>query len=231
MSRAWVIGSGSSLKDTPLHLLKDETTYAMNRIHLMYDDTDWRPSYFYMADHNANLPTGYWKEYVRQHRDTPKYLWKEFRDGSREVGEGIGEVPNTTWIDRCKKHHFYMADNYMRRAQSWHLPDLCTAFNSVGAVMQLAVKNGASVIYLLGCDLYTDKREENHFVPDYTKGWNRDVEEYNKRLVYMHKVAKRSSPIPIYNATIGGQLEVHKRVNVLEVLGEEKMLPDNRSRE
>jgi len=37
-------------------------------------------------------------------------------------------------------------------------------------------------------------------------------------MVQVHTVAKRSSPVPIYNATIGGNLEVYPRVNMLDVL-------------
>jgi hypothetical protein len=37
----------------------------------------------------------------------------------------------------------------------------------------------------------------------------------------VHTVARRSSPAPIYNATIGGMLEVHPRVDFFEVLEKE----------
>lgn len=222
MSRAWVIGSGSSLKETPLHLLENEKTYAMNRIHLLYDETTWRPSHFFMVDFNQQNPEGYWHECIKAHWDTPKTLWRGFRDGHYDfpaLGEGIGEVPNTTWIDRCKRHHYYQGDNIPRRAQSWHLPELCTAFSGLSTMLQIAVLDGADEIYLLGCGNYVPDYFKNHFIPRYTDDERDRSEEDNTNMNWLHKVAKISSPAKIYNATIGGHLEVHERVDMLEVLG------------
>lgn len=197
--RHWLIGNGSSLNHTPLELLKGEISWGMNRIHLHYRTTLWRPTYYFMCDWNQQKPRNYWRECVNAHRDTPKWLWEGFRNGSRKFPdlEGMGEVPNTTWIDRCEKHHYYAGDNYMKRVESWHLPELCTAFSGIGAVMQLAYLNGATEIYLLGCDLYA---------------------EDNTNMTQVHRVAARSCPVPIYNCTVGGRLEVYERKNIQDVL-------------
>lgn len=183
--RHWVIANGKSLLDTPLHLLKDEITWGMNRIHLLYDKTDWRPSRYLMVDYQKKEDY----ECIKPHWNTKKYLWDGFREGNPYFFDPIGEVPNTTWIPRCKKHHYYMADNW-KAAQSWHLPEICTAFSGIGAVIQLAVQEGATEIYIVGAD------EPAH----------------------VHQVAKRSSPVPIYNCTVGGALEVYERKNLLDVL-------------
>lgn len=220
--RHWIIANGSSLLDTPLHLLKNEVTWGMNRIHLHYKHTTWRPTYYLMVDYNQQNPKNYWKECIRAHWNTKKYLWDSFRDGSKLFPdlEPIGEVPNTTWLPRCRKHHYYMADNW-KRAESWHLPDICTAFSGIGAMMQLAVQNGATELYIVGADLYEPDYRKNFFTPDYTSDPRpRDVLD-NNNMIQVHKVAKRSSPIPIYNATVGGALEVHPRVNLYEVLEKE----------
>jgi hypothetical protein len=44
----------------------------------------------------------------------------------------------------------------------------------------------------------------------------------NENMNQAHMVARRSSPVPIYNATLGGKLEVHPRVDFFEVLNGEK---------
>lgn len=96
-------------------------------------------------------------------------------------------------LPKCK-HHYYASDNYMKRADSWHFPEICTS-NAIGVLLQLAVQDGATEIYLVG-----------------------DIEEH------AYRVAKRSCPIPIYNATIGGSLEVHKRVDFYEILKKDQSL-------
>jgi hypothetical protein len=224
--RAWIVGNGKSLLNTPLELLRGETTYAMNRIHLIYDKTKWRPSYYLMVDFNQqNIPIDYWKECIRAHWFTPKYLWEGFRNGDRmfpDLGDGIGDVPNTTWIPRCKKHHYYMATNGPKRAESWHFPQICTAFSGIGALMQMAVLNGADELYVVGADLYLPDYRENFFTESYTDDLRPRDELDNTNMNQVHAVAKRSSPVPIYNCTIGGMLEVYERKNIYEVLGKEK---------
>ena len=217
--RHWIIANGKSLNVTPLHLLKGEITWGMNRIHKHYSNTTWRPTYYLMVDYNQQNPHNYWKECIKAHWNTPKFLWDGFRDGSKMFPdlEPIGEVPATTWLPRCKKHHYYMATNW-KRAESWHFPDICTAFSGIGAMMQLAVQHGATELYIVGADLYLPDYQENFFTPDYTSDQRPRDELDNTNMIQVHQVARRSSPVPIYNATIGGMLEVHPRVNFEDVL-------------
>lgn len=49
-NRAVVIGNGPSLKISDLDRLKDEITFASNRIYLAFEDTEWRPTYYTMCD-------------------------------------------------------------------------------------------------------------------------------------------------------------------------------------
>jgi hypothetical protein len=222
--RHWIVANGSSLNDTPLELLKGEITWGINRIHLLYGKTSWRPTYYAFVDFNQqNIPIDYWKDCIRAHWNTPKWLWDGFRNGDKmfpDLGNGIGEVPNTTWIPRCKKHHYYMATNW-KRAESWHLPTLSTAFSVIGTAIQLAVLNGATEIYIVGADLYVPDYHKNFFTENYTDDQRPRDEHDNNNMIQVHKVAKRSSPVPIYNATIGGKLEVYERVNFFDVLEKE----------
>ncbi len=223
--RHWIIANGASLNQTPLELLKDEVTWGMNRIHLHYPNTAWRPSYFLMVDWNQQNPKDYWKECIKAHWDTPKYLWEGFRDGNKLFPDldPIGEIdiPRTTWIPRCQKHHYYMADN-VKCAQSWHLPQICTAFSGIGAMMQLAVQNGATELYIVGADLYVPDYRQNFFTADYTDDQRPRDKMDNENMNQVHRVAKRSSPAPIYNATLGGMLEVYERKDFFEVLKEKE---------
>lgn len=48
--RAVVVGNGPSLKISDLDRLKDEITFASNRIFLAFGETEWRPTYYTMCD-------------------------------------------------------------------------------------------------------------------------------------------------------------------------------------
>ena len=43
--RAFIVANGPSLRTEDLDRLKSEVTFASNKIHLAYDETDWRPIY------------------------------------------------------------------------------------------------------------------------------------------------------------------------------------------
>lgn len=48
--RAVIVGNGPSLKIDDLGRLKNEITFAANRIFLAFGETDWRPTYYTMCD-------------------------------------------------------------------------------------------------------------------------------------------------------------------------------------
>ena len=48
--RCFVIGNGPSLTAEDLNLLKGEVTFASNRIYKMFEQTDWRPTYYAVFD-------------------------------------------------------------------------------------------------------------------------------------------------------------------------------------
>jgi len=162
-----------------------------------------------MVDYNDRDGEGYVHDAIRAHRDTPKYLWEGFRDI-------VGEPPNTKWLERCANHHYYAWDNHHKRAQSWHLPTICTAIGGLSTMMQISVLMGYSEIYLVGADLnYTLEPDKDHFDPQYTNSFNLDEEE---KQLYMHGLIARSCPVPIINCTRGGALEKYPRKSLEEVL-------------
>ena len=48
--RAVIIGNGPSLSVSDLDQLKNEITFASNKIYLAFDETDWRPTYLTVTD-------------------------------------------------------------------------------------------------------------------------------------------------------------------------------------
>jgi len=228
MSRFFVVGNGPSLLDTPLDKLIGENSVGLNRIHLMYDKTDWRPTYYVKTDHNPHLVNMWAEETMLQINLGIKcYLWEAFRDGLPEdhcnnetLPVGIGDFPNVTWIPRCKHHGIpSYSSPHNGRALKWHLPEICSAYSGIGPAIQVAVLNGATEIYLLGCDLgYGREKGLDHCSPEYSLD-SRILGEFDtSEVTEAHILAKNSSPVPIYNATVGGDLEIHPRVDINEVL-------------
>ena len=119
-----------------------------------------------------------------------------------------------TWIGACTHY----LDHYDQDTCpiTWHLPNYCSFGSSVNVAIQIAVERGFGPIYLVGCDLGYKDGEPSHYTPDYEKGYEkmlRPARYANMDTLMAHIIAKRSSPVPIYNATKGGVLEVYERVN------------------
>lgn len=208
MPRIFIVGNGASLNETPLYLLSErgEHSFGMNKIHLIYPTTIWRPTHYFLMDLAPYDDA--WMEYAARNEQAKRFLWD---------GWNIGEDAN--YVHQCKKHHFYASDNLDKRVTSWHLPEICTAFNSIYTMMQLSVMMGYDEIFLLGCDLWGNG--ENHFTPDYAR--SEDIERRNRDALYLHQVSKQSCPVPIVNCTVGGSLEVYPRRTLESVLNDNQL--------
>lgn len=226
MSRIFLIGSGPSLRNTPLNDLAQEHTMVMNKFGRIAAElgVHIKPTYYFKQDHNTIDLTH--KEEIQWGLDNCShlFLWERFRDGYKPnhpnydiMPSGVGDIPRTTWFPKCPDAA-YQWDNY-RRTQSWHLPTLCTAFGGMSTMIQIAVTLGYSEIYLLGCDLgYTPDVNQNHAINDYTKDRRDKSAMDNGNMLALHEMAARCSPIPIYNATVGGHLEVYPRADIHQIL-------------
>jgi hypothetical protein len=232
LSRLFIIGSGPSLRQTPVNDLAGEDLFVMNKWNRIARELDFRvkPKYYLKIDYNSYDHLS-WKEEIDWAKNNCEklFLWEQFRTGYKighanyeHMPDGVGNLDgvNVQWINKCK-HTTYHWDNW-RRANSWHLPALCTAFGGMSAMIQIAAME-YDEIYLLGCDLgYTPDRTQNHAIPDYTLDESNKVVMDNGNMQALHEMARRCSPVPIYNATVGGFLETYPRVNIFELLEERR---------
>ena len=226
MSRIWLVGSGPSLRNTPMDLLAGENVFVMNKYGFVSDRYGWtlNPTHYLKIDHNSIDQTQIAEIRWAKARGCKLYLWEMFRAGYPQshslhyiLPEGVGDIPGVTWIKKCPDSA-YQWNNY-KATQSWHLPDPCTAFGGMSTMIQIAVMEGFSEIYLLGCDLgYTPVMSRNHAIPDCTRDLRDKSVMDNGNMLALHEMAKRCSPVPIFNATLGGSLEVYPRVDLYEVL-------------
>lgn len=216
-NRCFIVGNGPSLRDTNLDLLIGEHTFATNRINLHYENTDWRPTYYVRAEGFELIkepPADIWLDDLLVHledRNIEVYANPYYNKHLQRMGiDGSKIIP----INACAHYttHFHNHDcPYM-----WHLPILCSYGSSLNVAIQIAVTKGYGEIYLVGCDLgYTDGGD-NHMSAYYEKGYERYLRSAryaNTDTMNAHIIASRSTPVPIYNATVGGCLEVYERVS------------------
>jgi hypothetical protein len=217
--RAFLIGNGPSLNHTPLDRLCNEYTFAMNRIALLYQRLRWRPTFFVCTTTNIARPT--WREDIHTtlRAGMPAFIWDKLAEHVQGFenthmincthGEHIvPQAPDEWWSDDCEQR-------------------VCKFGTSMLVALQLAVYMGFSPIYLLGCDLGfkpdpTQRKDApadeprvdpNHFHPEYgTPGCSADQLNMNMRAA--HELANRAAQrlgVQIYNATIGGELDVYPR--------------------
>lgn len=229
MKRIFLLGSGPSLVDTPMELLKNEDIMVMNKFGRINDYHGWgmKPKYYFKIDHNTVDRTQVEEITWGLENCEHLFLWEMFKTGYPEkhpnfetLSEGVGDIPKTTWIEKCPlKCRQYYWDNHAKTTE-WHLPELCTAFGGMSTMIQIAADRlEYDEIYVVGCDLgYTPHQELNHAIPNYTTDKRDKSEIDNGNMLHLHNMAKKCSPVPIFNATVGGELEVYPRVDILKLL-------------
>jgi hypothetical protein len=200
--RAFIVGNGPSLQDTNLDLIRGETSFAVNRIHLHYEQTSWRPTHYVRAE-NADLKSAArYHDEVRLHLDMGCEVW-----ANKWFTLGTDMTNKVHTIVSCWHYtnHYYDAE----APHVWHLPKLCLFGSSVNVAIQIAAMKGYKPLYLLGCDLNYRDGAPSHMHPDYERGIEdelRPARFANLDTLAAHMVAARSSPSKIYNCTPKGLL-------------------------
>ena len=230
MTRAFIIGGGNSLARTPLDLLVDEVTFGMNMVHLIYSQTRWRPTYYCFFEAIGEGRPGHpyseqWIRYViKEHlkkgeRCFIRQLYQEMIENHRKK---YVRYANAQYVDTSLCQHVGANIQSDHRPTEWHLPTLCHYAGTLHIATQIAFMMGYDPIYLVACDLgiipVTDEMTDdpNHFHPDYWTWDDHDPIYRDATLRDMHAIARReieSKGRHIYNATIGGALEVYERVD------------------
>jgi hypothetical protein len=237
--RCWIIGGGKSIEHTPMDLLRNEYTIAMNKIHLAYDWFEWRPSlYVFIEAHGIGdprlmelgeeaPPVNEWEDYVvNHHLDAGERVLlasKMYERLTRHHNRKNWNVHIEDTTFGCEHHG---SDIRTRTPSEWHLPYYCKFGGTLGWTIQWAFTHGFDPIYLVGCDLGYRRldnltEDPNHFHPEYWTWDDNDLAFRDDTLIHMHSIAKEEIERrggSIYNATVGGILEVYDRVDIKEVL-------------
>ncbi|MDR6121903.1 hypothetical protein QFZ87_001500 [Bacillus sp. SLBN-46] len=210
--RCFIIGNGPSLRADDLDKLKNEITFAFNRIYYIFDQTDWRPTYYCSEDdktifnsmeemnslniENKFFPVNFPWDYKIHFRKANYYIFK--------------------FGDRNQEPKF--SENILRGIY-WGNTVAYTA-------LQLAVYMGFKEIYLIGVDhnfskmkndngdIIIDEEARDYFIEKYNSDKEElyipNIETSTRAFLAAKKFADKNS-IRIYNATRGGKLEVFER--------------------
>ncbi|MGG7620227.1 6-hydroxymethylpterin diphosphokinase MptE-like protein [Bacillus coreaensis] len=217
--RCFIIGNGPSLTVEDLDKLKNEITFAFNRIYYIFDKTDWRPTYYCSEDDKTIFKS---KEEINNLKIENKFF-----------------PVNFPWdykihFKNAKYYIFKFGDRNVEPKFSENIVKGIYWGNTVAyTAIQMAVYMGIKEIYLLGVDhnfskmvndkgeIVIDKTAKDYF----TKEYNNDKEdlyipniEVSTRAFTAAKKYADKHNIKIFNATRGGKLEVFERVDFDKII-------------
>lgn len=216
--RCFIIGNGPSLNKLDLEKLRDEVSFGVNAIYTNYNRMGFYPTYYvvedtFVAEDRASEINNY-KESTKFFGNFLTYcLKKDNRTILLNVIMKFEEYPGFPHFSTNAARCVWVAGT---------VTYLC---------MQLAYYMGFSEVYLIGFDhsyaipngalidgtnITSTSDDPNHFSPDYFgkgKRWHdpkvdRMEKAYRKAKMYFEADGRR-----IYNATVGGKLEVFDRID------------------
>ena len=215
--RCFIIGNGPSLcvEDLDRIAKNGDISFGFNRIYHIFDQTNWRPTYFMSQDY---------KMLIASVSEINKIsLQNKFVPIETKWYNGVN-IKNAKYfhIKNCRIGERYGFSDDIARS--------VVASNTVAyTAMQFAVYMGIKEIYLIGVDHQFQKSMnsngeievnpdvKDYFIANYTKD-NEDVYHAPRldlsTLTYVSaKEYADAHNIKIYNATRGGKLEVFPRVD------------------
>ena len=209
--RCFIICTGPSLTLDDVNKLKNEYTFSMNSIIKLFDQTDWRPTYYIIEDAEVFLKLN---DEINKW-DMKNKFTSDFTLGNVSLQSSIADTYIKYPLDLL--NHGY--PGIIRKPLEYLFSDDIYSIVYHGmtvtySTMQIAAYMGFKEIYLLGCDC--DYRgEKQHFIDYGLKTETADDPESKAIAAYM--TAKKYADehgIKIYNATRGGKLEVFERVDL-----------------
>jgi hypothetical protein len=208
----FMVGNGKSLQITPLEKMK--YTMAMNNIALIYDERNWRPTFYWNVTMQINQDPWWYEQACKSiELGIPCFLREETKLPTpsnvikvRYMYIFQDDIPFPMWSKDASKFIFHYR-------------------MSIYGATQMACYMGFNPIYMVGCDTnFSINPDECHFINNYEgnfKWTDERIKHENYWQSIAHRWIKRYTNhlgIKVYNATVGGNLEVYPRVNVEDVI-------------
>jgi hypothetical protein len=208
--RCFVIGNGPSLRQTDLTRLRNEFTFGVNRIYLLFPELGFTTTYFLSMN---DLVIEQCAADI-QALPIPKFLaWRAHRF--------IEPTPDTQFL-----YTTYTGPKFSKNV----LGRVWEGATVTNVALQLAYHMGFSQVILIGVDhnfvtkgeanqtVTSQGDDPNHFAPNYFgKGfkWQLPDLETSERAYRMAKAAYEADGRQVLDATVGGKLTVFPKVDYL----------------
>lgn len=220
--RCFIIATGPSLRQEDVEKLKDEITFGLNTLFLLYDQTEWRPDYYVFTD-SPYLSTilDHYTVDVESLGKKGVILNKSLKKIKKlDHSQKIKYLSMSPWNRLCDFKYFRYSPDMVKGAY---------AFGTVTTVtMAIAQYMGFKEIYLLGADCSNMNQHFANNVTDQEKT-NDDAAKNASAQLKGYRIMKKildKQKVAVYNSTRGGELEVFPRKSLEQVLSE-----DNRQEE
>lgn len=219
--RCFIVGNGPSLNDTNLDLLKNEVTFGMNRIDLIYPKTIWRPTYYIFSSSNCTdhrWGNGWSKSVVNccKEPSTIPFIWDRYKN---DIENRAGKLDSSThFLTSFTEFDKPMGtDKHFSTDANLRLDKSGTTLN---IALQLAYYMGFKDVYVIGADMNwvatdSSQGDPNHFDPSYKASIANGQFEFD-RMSQVHAVAKKffdKRGGSIYNAGYNSALKIHPKVD------------------
>ena len=220
--RCFIIGNGPSLNKHDLSLLDGEYSFGVNSFYYKTRETGFRPTFYVVEDSSVMKEN---IEEIRAYEAPFKFfptLYKRLHP----------KTPNTFFFEMNRGFYERSSPNYAVPRFSTDASRVLYCGQSVTYInLQLAFFMGFTEVYLIGMDfdyvipkshkrtgdvLLSDTDDPNHFHKDYFgkgKTWKDPKLERVLMNYRQADIAYSAVNRKIYNATIGGKLEVFDRAD------------------
>lgn len=223
--RCYIIGNGPSLTLEDLNKLKNEFTFASNKIFLLYQKTNWRPTYYCVEDDLV----------FEQNQSKIKNIKGSVKLFPRYAYDFFGDAEDVHYFNQLVIGSFKnpLANPEFPGFSEDAADKVYWGSTIVYTQIQLAAHMGFEEIYLLGVDFsyvlpekkvsnyYISDGEKNHFIEKYREPgekWNKPNLDVHTRSFMQALTSLESKGVKIFNSTRGGKLEIFQRQDLDHVL-------------
>jgi len=206
--RCFIIGNGPSLKKTDLSLLRNEITFGMNRIYLMFEELGFATTYFFATN---TLLIEQCAPEIRA-LPMPKFLtWRSRRWMSGDAG--------TIFVDTDYRGKELFSDDLTGRVFEGgtvtYVALQAAYWMGFQEVVLVGVDHSYSTKGLANTTVVSKGEDPNHFHPEYFGHgfrWQLPDLEASERSYQLAREAFEADGRKVVDATVGGLLEVFPKV-------------------
>lgn len=215
--RCFIVSTGPSLSKEDIKLLKNEVTFGVNSIYKVFDELQWKPTYYVMTDPIlfTNLRK---REHIVVKDFSQKYSIVNSINREKSIDDEKIMYITNCWLD----HVYHLGKSKRFKYNEKPYAGIYDYSSVTQECIYYAMYAGCNEIYLLGAE-NNYVGDQQHFVD--VSGMDKlsyeralDIQNGNDYAYeYMKKIAD-SKGVKIYNATRGGRVETFPRVNLEDIL-------------